>query len=341
MLVKQTSNKQLLFPKFSFLIVLNCLFFISNAQTKESYNSDTDTNIYFTDFSEKLSLQLFSQTRTNLLDIVLGEEKLQLRPNGMTNLGFGGSWKGLALNLSIGIPGTGGNKEVYGETERFDIQFSSMTSRFYFDLYLNRYKGYFNDNPNDFVNWNKTYFPQINDLIVKSVGVSGLYILNHKKYSYKAAYKRTAVQHKNAGSFALGIYGNYDDVYTDYGFIPREFPDSIKNNFDLKEFDNFNLGISFGYMYTFVIWKCIVLNIAAFPGVGFQYSNITKTNNQKFAKSRIAPQLKGTLALGYEHKNFYLGLSSSATLRVMDYFEYDIDLSTEEFRFYIGKRFSL
>lgn len=327
--------------RISGFVILNLFGTLIFAQEQEETVIPADTNIYFTDYSELLAVQVFTQTRTNMLDIVYEDEKLLLRPNGMTNLGFGGSWKGLALNLSFGLPKTGGSTEKYGETKRYDIQFSSMTDRFYFDGFLSGYKGYYNDNPQDFIDWENDYFPQIPNLTVSSVGLSGFYIFNNKKYSYKAAYKRTAVQHKSAGSFALGIYGNYDDVNTDNGFIPKEFPDSIKSDFDLKAFTNLAVGISFGYAYTFVLWKNVVLNLGAFPGIGIQQSSMTSLTGVNTNTTKLGEQIKGTAALGYEYKSFYLGFYSSATLRFLDYNDYEIDLSTEQFRFYVGKRFKL
>ena len=338
--IQITYKLNLLF-KLSVFVLINLCGIFTSAQMRDMAIIPVDTNLYFTEYPKLLALQIFTQTRTNKIDVVHDNDALHLRPNGMTNIGMGASWHGIAINLSFGMPKTGGRVEKYGKTKKFDIQFSSMMSRFYFDGFLNSYKGYYNKNPEDFVEWNKNYFPQLPDLKVSAIGASGLYIFNYKKYSYKAAYKRTAVQHKSAGSFALGIYGNFDDVNSSNGFIPEDFPDSVKNNFDLKGFSNLAVGISFGYMYTFVLWKNVFLNLAAFPGVGIQRSNLTTLEGEVINSSKIGEQIKGTVALGYEHKSFYLGITGSATLRILGYNDYDIDLSTEQFRFFIGKRFSL
>ncbi len=106
-----------------------------------------------------------------------------------------------------------------------------------------------------------------------TVGANISCLFNHKKYANNAAYSRTQIQQKSAGSVALGYFFNYDEVDSPNGFIPAEYPDTIGNDFDIKSFRYFATGLSAGYMYTWVISESFFLNGSLIPGFG--YKNIS------------------------------------------------------------------
>lgn len=311
------------------------------AQETHKDTLPADNNTYFTEYPKLLALQLFTQTKINNLDIVTPDQNLKLRPNGMTNLGIAASYYGVGLGVSVGLPKAKESVNKYGKTGVFDVQFSAYSKRFGLDGFIQSYKGYYNANPDDFMDWDQKYYPQIPDMHVLSVGASGFYIFNHEKYSYKAAYKHTAVQHKSAGSFVSGVYGYYDEVNSDYGLIPQEFPDSIKSAINIKGYTTLTGGISFGYMHNFVMQKKFIINISAIPGVGFRQLSLTNLKGVNSFSNEFAVQLQGRIALGYEHKYFYVGLITNATLRTLKYKDYNLDLSSGQFRFFIGKRIKL
>ncbi len=82
------------------------------------------------------------------------------------------------------------------------------------DAYFQLCKGYYNSNPDDFIEWDKDNYPTIPEMRTISFGVNAYYVLSHKQFSNKAAYSRTQIQHKSAGSVDLCYFLNYDEVDT-------------------------------------------------------------------------------------------------------------------------------
>jgi hypothetical protein len=341
MFIKQNSNKFIfhfqILVLFCFLLTVNSTF----AQRPDELTLPADSNIYYTDYKKLLAIQLNTQTRINQVDVADSKQNLQLLPNGATNLGIGASYYGIGIGLSLGLPKSAASIEKYGKTTKFDLQLNAYSTRFGFNGFIQKYKGYYCANPDDFMDWKQNYYPQIPDLEVLAVGASWFYIFNYRKFSYKAAYKHTAVQHKSAGSFVLGVYGYFDEVDSENGFVPQEFPDSIKRAINIKGFSTFSTGVSFGYMYTFVLWKNFILNLAALPGAGLQQISLNTLEGSNSVSNKFASQFQGRAALGYEHKSFYLGIISNSTLRTLNYHDFDIDISTGQVRFFVGKRFKL
>jgi len=209
------------------------------------------------------------------------------------------------------------------------------------EAYFQAYKGYYNSNPQDFIEWDKDYFPTVDGMQVLSTGLSVFYLFNSEKFSYRAAFVRNEIQTKSAGSFAVGYYFTYDDAQTTNGFIPGEYPDSVRTRFDLVSFNTLSAGISLGYIHSFVYKKRAFLTLAAIPGFGYKRVAATTFTSTEQAENLPAGQLLARSALGYEHRAFYLGVASSVTVRNLDYKDYDLNLATWQVRVFVGKRFKI
>jgi hypothetical protein len=266
---------------------------------------------------------------------------MRLEPNGVISLGAGFNFKGIGLGLGIGIPSSSKSNEKYGKTRRIDMQLSILSKRVGGDAYFQAYKGYFCSNPNDFIEWNETYYPQLPDMQTISVGLSVFYIFNNNRYSHKAAISRTQVQKKSAGSFTAGLFATYDDVSTEKGFVPAEFPDSVGVNFDLSAYRYIATGINLGYAYTWVISKSFFLNLSAIPGFGYKNVRLTNSSGELRQDDATHAQLLVRGAIGYDSRKVYAGFTASSLIRNMKYKEYNADLSTENFRLFVGMRFNV
>ena len=243
--------------------------------------------------------------------------------------------------IAIGIPKSASSNEKYGTTNRLDLQVNVYGEKIGIDGFAQFYKGYYMANPQDFIEWEEDFYPQLSDTRIYSIGLNGFYIFNSKKFSYKAAFVRNQVQRKRAGSITGGLFGQLDVAETDQGFIPQEFPDSIRAKMDLKSFQTLAVGITVGYLYTWVISKNFFFNIGVTPGFGLQTIHLETISGEKSSKNAPAAQLAARTALGYDSRYFYAGITGTIIWRNFTYKGYELDLATEQIRFFIGKRFDL
>lgn len=166
-------------------------------------------------------------------------------------------------------------------------------------------------------------------------------MINSDRFSYKAAFVRNQIQTRSAGSFILGVFCYHDEAVTDNGFIPQVYPDSIKNDFNLKSFRSTPLGLSFGTIPTFVLKIPFFINLAFIPDFGYKSVTLINLEGIKNVGNQASGQIPGRLAIGYEHPKSYAGATGSFILRNIRYKDYRIDLTTEQFRVFIGKRFEI
>jgi hypothetical protein len=322
---------------FITLLLLGC---INHIYSLENDPADT-SNQYIENLTHLLNLRLYTLTKFNTLDIINSPDRIILRPNGNTKLGIGFNYKRLGLAIAFGRPLSQSSIEKYGLTNSLDLQVSMYGKRIGLDGFMQWYQSYYMANPSDFVDWDKPQYPQEEDLQIFSIGASGFYLFNSEKFSYRAAYLRNEIQKRSAGSFSSGLFFYRDMVHSENGFIPAEFPDSIQDDFDLKDFNATSLGILIGYQHTFVIKKNFFINLQVTPGVGYRRLNVMTVDEASAVENHMAWQVLGRLGLGYEFDWFYVGAMGAIIWRSYKYKYYDIDLGTEQFRFMIGKRFDL
>jgi hypothetical protein len=300
------------------------------------------TGQYYEVLTDKLSLKLFTLTKSNTLQIIHPPEgSVILKPNGNTGLGLGVNYKFIGIALSFGLPSSQSSNEKYGETNDFDLQVSFFGKRIGFDGFLQGYKGYYMANPKDHMDWEESYYPQVSDLRILSIGANAFYLFNSKNFSYKAAYLRNVVQKKSAGSFSTGIFFYQDLVTSENGFLPEEVSDSVWSSFDLKQFNAISLGVSVGYQYTFVIKRNFFISLQGTPGLGYRRLSGSTVDDKPGIVNQLAGQLLARAAIGYEFKHFYVGAMASTIVRSFKYKDYEVDLGTEQFRVMIGKRFDI
>ncbi|PLW96413.1 MAG: hypothetical protein C0591_08800 [Marinilabiliales bacterium] len=305
------------------------------------YSNDTATinDTYFTDLNNQFILRFYGLYKTNNVNLVNANETLKYRPNGIYSIGIGFNYKFLGLGISYGAPLSETSKSKKGNTQRLDIQGSMISTSIGLDGFLQIYKGYYLSNPGDFTEWENENYPQLPDMDVVTLGVNAFYIFNKSKFSYRAAFIGNQVQNRSAGSITAGLFGTFDQVKTDNGFVPADIIDSIQTDFDLKSFEAFTVGLSAGYLYTFVFGKGFYLSLAAIPGIGYRHFKVVALDNSQSNKDQFAVQLLGRIALGYTIKRFYINFNTLFNLRNYNYKSYELELSSEQIRLTLGLRF--
>ena len=335
----QISNRRTGFICILFLCLLTASTVLGQEQIDNDTGRDSISSLYYTDYSNLLAIRLLTITKWNTLVIVNDKSEMRFKPNSPSSLGVGFNYKAFGLTLAIGLPKSESSYAKFGQTKRLDVQMNMYGKKMGFDGFRQLYKSYYNANPDDFIEWDGEEYPVLADMSVLSMGVKGFYLFNSDKFSYKAAFVRNQLQLKSAGSFNLGAFANVDLVETDNGFIPMEIPDSLLLEFDLKTYNTIAIGVSFGYLYTWVISKNFFLNIGLSPGLGYQAIEVENIDGEKTTKHSAAAQVSTRSSLGYDTELFYIGMTGAFVWRNVEYRGYELDLATQQFKFFIGMRF--
>ncbi len=295
-----------------------------------------------TDYREKLNIYggFFGKIHSIELNNSDINKKLRYEPNSKTSigLGFNYKWIGLAVAFSPGFLNSDNN--IYGETESFDMQLNLYSRTFGVDGYLQYYKGYYLKNPEDFTTWANEAYPLRPDLESLAIGLSGYYFTNHKKFSYKAAYNRTQVQKKSAGSWIMGIYANVNTASVPGEIIPVEFSDTLRPYYNVEGYKTGSVGFSGGYTYT-VVLKRFFMNGTLVPGLGIRNGEYWSNGINNRQETTVTASVTFRLAIGYEGKKMYAGISMVSLVDSYNYESIEVASSSGNARIYIGKRFNV
>jgi len=301
---------------------------------------------YFDDYSNMLGLFLYAKQKYSSFGIIYikNEKELLYSPNKQLNMGFGFNYKWLGIGIAFNLGFVNNDDELYGKTKRLDWQTNIYTNKAVFDFYLQNYRGHYIENPGQvFSGWKNGNAPYIRpDVITTSLGLSGMYVFNHEKFSYKAAFMQTAVQKKGAGSFLLGASVFTQGIAGDSSIFPKG------SDFDslppIVAHSAFYFGPRAAYAYNFIIAKHFFASLSL--SLSLELGKTANELEDKTVSVSWSPiiHLQPRMAFGYNKPKWYAGFSF-----VRDsFFEggnednkiYEFTFRTGNFRIFAGMRFS-
>lgn len=301
--------------KIYILIIFISIPFIVHSQVDSSY-------IGF--YNHDLSVKGYTSYNFLFLNQVIRDNEKIYKSNNPVGIGFGFSWKSTAISFSYAYPFDFLRDKSRGKTKTdLDFQIHHYSRKFVFDIYLQKYKGFYAEYDNK-----KDQIELCPDLRIKQYSIYGQYILRGNKYSYKAAFDQNEKQLKSAGSFLVGGNIHYSRIDSDSSFIFNE----------KRQLKNFQFGVNGGYAYTWVISNNWFINLSTSLGINFGSESAQKFGKQKI---RVSPTALPRLSAGYDRYDWSIGIKfvSSMTFPLLTENE-SIILSSGNFEICYTKRFN-
>ncbi len=254
----------------------------------------TDTN-YIKPYPYNASAKTYLSSAFNSISITskilpdsLGNTTIthEYQPDLKLVIGIGGSYENLALSVGLGL-GLAENKLTYA----FDFQTGYFGKRFVGDFYLLNYNGYYLTTTDDEGNKKRVFDPNISSL---RIGAFGEYIFNAEKFSYRSSFNCSEKQVKSAGGFLLGL-GLFYSVFNYDSLLDKS--ENIR-----QTIENYQIGPSVGYAYTFVFKNDFFTTLGASIGSNIDFCSTNGSN--KFDNIQFQPYIQGRLALGYHKEDW-------------------------------------
>lgn len=222
------------------------------------------------------------------MEVKSGEGEKSYTPNNPPNIGLGFSIKNTIIDFSYGYGADFLRNRDKGKTTSFDFQLHSYGQKITFDLFVQRYHGFYNDEEKEI-----ELYP---DLKVYQYGIYGQYIFNNKKFSYKAAFNQSEKQLRSAGSFLIGFGGYKTNITSDSSFVYNE----------KHSLDNFQFGVSGGYAYTWVVARFWTLSASGTVGLNVGCEKLKDFGKQGLD---VYPTFFPRASVAYNRERWALGLT--------------------------------
>lgn len=295
-----------------FIFLLVCAF--CHAETDSTYIHRLGHRLALRPYISKTLLFMNQQLESG--------EEITFMANDPPKLGIGFSINNTIISLGYGYGFNFLADKKYGKTSALDFQFHHYGRKIVYDLYFQRFKGFYDDDSDDN---DVRVFP---DMQIKQYGAYGHYVFNHKRYSYVAAFNKDERQLRSTGSFLLGggIYNTR--ISSDSSFVYN----------GRNSFDNFQFGVSAGYAYTWVLGRYWDISASATTGINFGSDKLSTFGR----KLRVYPTVFPRISAGYSRGDWSLNFSyvSNMVFPLMSDKE-NISVHSGAFQFSFVKRFNL
>ena len=298
---------------FKILIFLICIVLIvlyskdlhaqdSLSNEKQSFGQKLVDTFIDKDIS-RWSVRGLANFKDNRFQLRNDEYTLEYYPNNRSGVGFGFLNSKLLVDIIFNIKS---NKEEI--TERFDMQGDLMIGRSYVLFQVQTYQG-FNvknttiDDPGMFRR----------DIKTLTLNLVYFYIFNSEVNTLSSIFTGVNKNYKSAGSFIGGIFTDFHKMEADSAIVPQSSAELFNEEAQIVSYNQYGLGINFGYSYFFKLPANFLVVLAAAPGAGLSFKNID-TETVSYNPSDIwQGSITANIQLAYNGPRIYVELSSTNT----------------------------
>lgn len=175
-----------------------------------------------------------------------------------TTFSVGVNYLGVAVSLSLNPA------KLLGKYKDFEVNLSSYGRRWGFDV------GY--QDARNFTGWYQDEGeprielpPEV--LTMKALNANAYYVLNHRRFSYPAAFSQSYIQRRSAGSFLLGVSGLH---------MQAETSGTLESLLKMT-----NIGLGAGYGYNWVPWRNWLFHLSVLPTLTvFSHTSLTVNDDR-------------------------------------------------------------
>jgi hypothetical protein len=315
------------------------LFSVHPVHAQQIGKMKYDSN-YIRSYPEKFGLRILASQNyasLNLPSAVDGHD-LHYHTNPKLNLGIGGSYKNISLNLTLGV-GYLNNKDI-GKTKGLDFQFHFTPYKWEVDLLTSFHKGNYLS-PKGYLSANPGKYYYRPDVKIDLIGVAVYRVANSERFSPGAALTQTVWQIKSAGSFLYGVEANYGLLKGDSSLFPANSVQDT-NSKKINKIEFINAGVGIGYAYTLVIEKHYFISGSIIGNVDVTTTTEDALQGNK-TKTNIGASAIYKGALGYNSGTWSISGNVSGNVLTANhvYSSKDYIYNSGIFRLSIAKKINL
>lgn len=248
---------------------------------------------YYVSYDTMIAGRFYFSQKYTAFRIIDKADDVDIRylPNTTLNMGVGATYGSATLNLAYGFGFLNPDKGQ-GETDYLDLQAHFYGRKWLFDFYGQFYNGFYsNDEALQDADGNYYVRP---DIKVREFGMNAQYMLNSKRFSYRAGFFQNEWQKKSAGTMLLGWQILSGISSSDSSFVPA--PTRASKYDTGKKISFFGIGPTVGYAYTLVIKKHFFVMASSSITASYGYDKI---NSEEKIDSSFDPNLSIKAFAGY------------------------------------------
>lgn len=276
-----------------------------------------------------LNFEISSQQNT--------DHKIKFEPNNSVAMGIGMYVFDIGFELTFAVPVDSKSEMIYGKTDAKDIQLNALSKKFGFDIYHQKYTGFYSTDSEIDLPKGSVY-PQRSDIATRNFGVSGIYIFNDEEFSLRSAYTFAERQLRRKGSFLLTGTLNSFKLSADSSVLNVEQRASYGEASAFRDLQYTTFSVAPGYTYS-LTYKNFFLNIALFIGPAHNWIYYTRNDDSSQRDISVNSFSSARIGVGYNSDRFFFGFNFVSQARRVKFEDVEFSNASNTFRFLFGYRF--
>jgi hypothetical protein len=240
------------------------------------------------------------------LEKIDGDDLLAYKPNNAYSFGVGMYLFELGFELAFAIPVDEKSKTIYGESDARDIQLNVFGKKFGVDVFYQKYSGFYitdSSNPPPA----STPYPQRPDIDSRNFGITGNYVFNNQKFSFRSVYNFAERQLYSKGSFLLFASIGSFKLSADSSILDTQQRITFGEQVSFSKLRYTTFSIAPGYTYS-VIFRNFFLNGTLCIGPAHHWVNYTLGGGPDRNEIAINSFVAGRIGIGYNGDRLFGGV---------------------------------
>ncbi|MDW8330508.1 MAG: DUF4421 family protein [Cyclobacteriaceae bacterium] len=317
------------------------LIFCAVLGAKSLAQKDSLRSYYIQEYPDHLFIWPVLKQRSLTIDVSDRNNrirKVQFIPNNRFSLGAGMYVFDLMVEVGFAVPIDEENERLYGETRARDWQINLLSREWGADVYYQKYEGFYIKDSRVTIPPGSPY-PQRPDLSTRNFGVSGFYVLNHRRFSLRSSFNFADRQIRSQGSWI--VYGTLNSFRAlgDSALLSPQAQADIGKGSDFSSLQYTTLSLAPGYSYN-LIWRKFFLNGTLLTGPAHHWIVYRDSLNRLQYDISINSTAVVRFALGYSNDRWFCGISFSSQARIVKFEDVRVSNNTNLFRLQVGFRFA-
>lgn len=237
-------------------------------------------------------------------------QKLRIAPKVNYKLGAYFGWRWIFLGYSIDLRHLFGKNKVSEQRTEFSLSLYSSVAGC--DVYYRKSGRAFKiRNAESFrpEGYTGKLDKNFNGLWANIAGLNAYWILNHRRFSYPAAYSQSTNQRRNAGSVIAGFSFSTHKIKFDYNLLPSYILDRLDSRLKFKNVTYTDYSLSVGYTYNWVFARNFLLNVSLAPAIAYKKSKTNSENADYPILKNINFDVVTRAGITYNNSKYFIGAS--------------------------------
>lgn len=276
--------------------------------TSPVINKDSIRDLYIKRFPDHFNLYPVIKQRSLNFELEKRDRSdlLTFKPNNSYSLGVGMYLFELNFELAFAIPVGEKSKSLYGDSDSRDIQLNILGRKWGLDIYHQKYSGFFIIDKGNEPLANEPY-PQRRDIDSRNFGLTGNYVFNNQKFSFRSVYNFAERQLLSKGSLLLFASIGSFKLSADSSIVNMQQRTSFGEKVAFKELRYTTFSLAPGYTYS-LIFKSFFLNGSLAIGPAHHWINYTLETGSNRNEIGINSFVAARIGIGYNGDRIFGGI---------------------------------